>query len=411
MGLPRLRDYPAVLCRSTSSTSFLPVVDGLRFLAILPVVVQHLSERVIRIAEARQLATPFDYALMEMLPRGRLGVELFFAISGLIISYPFIQAYFQRTNMPNVKAFYLRRLTRLEPPYFLVMIAIYLFVQSTGYVPEGTLAFSRSDVSMETSLLASLGYVHGLLIGTNPILNPPAWSLEIEIQFYFIAPLILLAVLRLGRRINVLIGMLAIIAGTISIGNSFEHPFGIDRSFFITRYLQFFVAGMIVNMIVFGGLVPKRISASFWDIIFVTAAVALYVISQWISRNPSSVLADGLQSISFVVFILAAFNGNVFKNLLSRPWIYAIGGMCYTIYLIHLPILHVLTGMVMRTTGLLSFIPGMIISAVVLIPILFVASVLFYLLVEKPCMNPSWPVNLWQWTKKHICQFKPRRNN
>jgi len=402
MSLPRLQDFPEVLFRSTSSTSFLPVVDGLRFLAILPVVVQHLSERVIRIAEARELATPFDYALMNMLPRGRLGVELFFVISGLIISYPFIQAHYRRSTMPKIKAFYLRRLTRLEPPYLLVMIGIYLFVQSTGHVPEGTLAFSRSDVSMETSLLVSLGYLHGVLIGTTPTLNPPAWSLEIEFQFYFLAPLIILALFQLRRPLHIFIGMMSVVAGTVAIGHIYSHPFGIDHVFLVTKYLQFFVAGMIVNMITFGGLVPKRISQGLWDFIFVMAAVALYVISNLISRNQASMWADGLQSITFVIFILAAFNGNLFKSLLSRPWVYAIGGMCYTIYLIHLPILHVLTGVVMRTTGLVSFLPGMMISAVILVPVLFVASVAFFLLIEKPCMNPKWPVDLLRWTKSRF---------
>ncbi len=91
------------LRRSTSHSEFMPVIDGLRFLAILPVVLQHLCERAIRIAEDRHLATASDYALINLFPTGYLGVELFFVMSGFIISYPFISAYFRGQRNPSVR--------------------------------------------------------------------------------------------------------------------------------------------------------------------------------------------------------------------------------------------------------------------------------------------------------------------
>jgi peptidoglycan/LPS O-acetylase OafA/YrhL len=395
MKLPHLRDFPSILRRSTSGSTFLPVVDGLRFLAILPVVVQHLSERAIRISEARHLATPRDYAFLRALPTGQLGVELFFVISGLIISHPFIRAHFQQTGMPKLKAFYSRRVTRLEPPYLLVMLGCYMFVRLTGYVPEGTLAFARSHVSLEKSLVASLTYMHGLLIGTTPILNPPAWSLEIEIQFYIIAPLLLLAFFRLRRPIAILAALVLFMLGTIVASHLLKYRLGNWHTFLVTRFLYLFATGMLINVLSFGGLVPRNISRRLWDIGFVASAIVLYVID----RRGGPMLTAGLQSICYVVLFLGAFNGDTFKEFLSRPWIFATGGMCYTIYLIHLPILHVLTGIAMRTTGLVSFMPGLILSMFTILPILFVASVLFYLLIEKPCMNPKWPMNLWQWSR------------
>ncbi len=393
MTLPHLRDFPSILRRSTSGSTFLPVVDGLRFLAILPVVMEHLSGRIIRISEARHLATPLDYAFLRALPTGQLGVELFFVISGLIISHPFIRAHFQQTGMPKLKAFYSRRVTRLEPPYFLVTLACYLFVKLTGYVPEGTLAFARLPVSLEKSLFASLAYMHGFLIGTKPILDPPAWSLEIEIQFYIIAPLLLLALFRLRWLIAILVALVLFMFGTIVASHLVVYPLGNWHTFLVTRYLHLFATGMLINILTFGGLVPRNISPRFWDIGFVASMIVLFVID----KRGGPLLTAGLQIICYVVLFLGAFNGDKFKEFLSRPWIFATGGMCYTIYLIHLPILHVLTGIAMRTTGLVSFLPGLILSVFTILPILFVASVLFYLLIEKPCMNPKWPMYLWQW--------------
>jgi peptidoglycan/LPS O-acetylase OafA/YrhL len=79
--------------------------------------------------------------------------------------------------------------------------------------------------------------------------------------------------------------------------------------------------------------------------------------------------------------------------------------MCYTIYLIHLPILHVLTGIVIRTSGFVGFMPGLLISIVVSLPILFAVSVVFFLLIEKPCMNPKWPLWVGIWIGGRVVQM------
>lgn len=396
----RLRDFPEVLRRSTATSTFLPVLDGLRFLAIIPVVLQHMSERVIRISEARHLTTSLDYELMNAIPSGRLGVDLFFVISGLIISYPFIYAHAVGQPLPSLKAFYLRRTTRLEPPYFLVMIACYLFVRVANYIPEGTLALSRSTVSLETSLIASLAYSHGLLLGMMPMLNPPAWSLEIEIQFYLIAPLLLFALSLFTRSALALTALISVFVGTIIASNVLRaHHAGLS-SFLLVAYLQLFVAGILVNILQIRLSLHKRLAPKCWDAIFLVVFFLLYYLDK---HRESSVFAT-LEGICFLLLVSSALNGEIVRQFLSRPWIFTIGGMCYTIYLIHLPILHVLAGFMMRTTGIVKYIPGMILCMVLLLPILFVASVIFYLLVEKPCMNPRWPLKVWrgalQWTSK-----------
>jgi peptidoglycan/LPS O-acetylase OafA/YrhL len=248
---------------------------------------------------------------------------------------------------------------------------------------------------LEKSLVASLTYMHGFLIGTKPILDPPAWSLELEIQFYIVAPLLLLALFRLRWPIAILIALVLFMSGAILASHLVEYPLGDWRTYLVTRYLHLFATGVLINVLSFGGMVPRNISPRFWDIGFVASAIVLCVID----KHGGPILTAGLQIICYVVLFLGAFNGDKFKEFLSRPWIFATGGMCYTIYLIHLPILHVLTGIAMRTTGLVGFLPGLILSLFTTLPILFVASVLFYLLIEKPCMNPKWPMNLWRWSR------------
>jgi peptidoglycan/LPS O-acetylase OafA/YrhL len=390
------------LRRSTSHSEFIPVIDGLRFLAILPVVVHHLCERAIRIAEDRHLATVSDYVLISLFPSGYLGVELFFVISGLIISYPFISAHLRGQRNPNVRNFYLRRVTRLEPPYFLVMIGCYFFVLLTGYIPEVAHTFSDTSISLERSLAASLVYMHGLLLGGMPKLNPPAWSLEIEIQFYTLAPIVLLAVLRLRCLVAIVLGILMLTAGSIFASHFPEIQSVTWHVLPLTYFFHLFLTGILINILTLGDLVPQRIPRAVWDIGFIAAFAILYVID----KHEGPMLAAATQVPCYLVLFLAAFKGAFFRRLLSLPWIFTIGGMCYTIYLIHLPILQVLTGPVMRISGCVSFIPGLLISLVVTLPILFTVSVAFFLLIEKPCMNPMWPFRLGTWIAGWAVQMK-----
>jgi peptidoglycan/LPS O-acetylase OafA/YrhL len=390
------------LRRSTSHSEFIPVIDGLRFLAILPVVLHHLCERTIRIAEDRHLATASDYALINLLPTGYLGVELFFVISGLIISYPFISAYFRGQRHPNVRNFYLRRVTRLEPPYFLVMIGCYLFLRFTGYIPEQTYTFAAESRSLETSLAASLVYMHGLMLGGYPKLNSPAWSLEIEIQFYILAPIVILAVLRLRRLAAIVLAILMLMAASIFASHLLEIQFGSWHTMLLTKFFHLFLAGILVNLLILGGWMPQTIPRVVWDTGFILAIAILYAID----KNRGSMLSAAAQVACYLGLFGAAFKGAVFRRILSRPWIFTIGGMCYTIYLIHLPIFQLLTGIIMRTSGFVSFMPGLAVSAVVTLPILFAVSVAFFLLIEKPCIDPKWPVRVGNWIAGRTIQMK-----
>jgi peptidoglycan/LPS O-acetylase OafA/YrhL len=353
---------------------------------------------VLRIAESEHLTTTFDYELMNLFSTSRLGVELFFGISGLIISYPFIRARFQDQQTPSVRNFYLRRLTRLEPPYLLVMIGCYLFLRFTNFNPEATNSFAAQSINLETSLAASLVYMHQILLGGFPKLNPPAWSLEIELQFYILAPIVLLAILRL-RLYGVIAGILMLITGSIFASNLNGGPW---HAVPLIDFFHLFLAGIFVNVLIFSGLVPQRVPFVVWDTGFILATAGIYVSGGY----QTSILTDTAQVVCYLIIFLAPFKGRFFKHLLSQPYIFTIGGMCYTIYLIHLPILQIFTGIVMRTSGLTGFVPGVLINTVVTLPFLLAASVAFFLLIEKPCMNPKWPFLVGNSIASRVVQMK-----
>jgi peptidoglycan/LPS O-acetylase OafA/YrhL len=197
----------------------------------------------------------------------------------------------------------------------LFVLAIYQFPNS----------FAAQSINLETSLAASLVYMHQILLGGFPKLNPPAWSLEIELQFYVLAPIVLLAFIRL-RLFGVIIAIVTLITGSIFASNLNGSPWHWVP---LIDFFHLFLAGILVNVLILGGLVSQRIPFVGWDIGFVAAAIILYVDSKY----TTSILTDTAQIVCYVILFLAAFEGKVFKRLLSQPYIFTIGG--YVLH--HLP--------------------------------------------------------------------------
>jgi len=113
--------------RITSQKRFIPQIDGLRFVAISSVILFHLYASLNHDGTIRNAS--FDAVNLGIL--SKRGVELFFAISGFILGVPFASHYLRGAPKISLKQYFLRRLTRLEPPYILSLLlwaGILLFV-------------------------------------------------------------------------------------------------------------------------------------------------------------------------------------------------------------------------------------------------------------------------------------------
>jgi peptidoglycan/LPS O-acetylase OafA/YrhL len=101
------------LRRVTRDGRWIPEVDGLRFIAIFSVILFHmLNEMIGRIGPVE----PGYRWLEQPLSNGFRGVTLFFVISGMILALPFARQYLESRPV-SLRKYYLRRVTRLEPPY------------------------------------------------------------------------------------------------------------------------------------------------------------------------------------------------------------------------------------------------------------------------------------------------------
>src|SRR5688500_17963987 len=125
-----IRELPNRLRRITTSGAYKAEIDGLRFWAIFPVVLWHGVQRISR---AQPHLSVNEQSMMLWVPEAGVGVMLFLAISGFIISMQFIRSRALGREM-DLRAYFYRRVTRIEPPYLLLLVTTYIFLTLTSYM-------------------------------------------------------------------------------------------------------------------------------------------------------------------------------------------------------------------------------------------------------------------------------------
>jgi peptidoglycan/LPS O-acetylase OafA/YrhL len=391
----RVSDLARRFGRVTTGKTYVPQIDGLRFLSLLAILFFHAALQGVRNSADPVVGEQFIYA---RLPAGYFAVQLFFFISGYIISYPFL------TNRPpSLSKFYKRRLLRLEPPYIVAMLGCFLIL--TQYSPAAINApnFSFTSAPLWQSLLASLTYTHSLIFGESPRLNPPTWTLEREIQFYLLAPFIIRAYLQVKSRnarlylggavCLVLVVLGHVINATLDWENPLRHTLLADSYGFALGILacDYFVAAQPFT----------RPAQRRYDLCLAVGYIGLIATGLFEHKLalPGTIVNTIIRAVCILLVFIGAARGPMGRAILSAPWITLIGGATYSVYLVHLPLMHAaaqIIGPVLRSA---SPAVAMTICWAVLIPFSIAGGMVFYAFVEHPCMRPDWPRDLVQASK------------
>ena len=155
---------------------YIPAIDGLRAVAVVAVMLYHLG--------------------FSWIPGGFLGVDLFFVISGYVITRLLLDS-IQRSGGLDLRAFYKARIRRLFPPLVFMIFVTIIYISI--WAPETMRRFvSDSPFALFGGMNWWLVFRHTDYFDTisRPPLLQHTWSLGVEAQFYLIWPLILLLVLR-----------------------------------------------------------------------------------------------------------------------------------------------------------------------------------------------------------------------
>jgi len=310
----------ALLRRRTASNAFIPQIDGLRFYAVVAVLVFHCSGYLSTPARNPQAAAAASTWVAALARSGHSGVELFFVISGFVLGLPFARAAAGGGPPVSLRRYFLRRLTRLEPPYIINMLLL-----SAVLVGLGKVAFDE----LLPHLLASLAYCHNLVYGEGSSINFVAWSLEIEVQFYVLAPLLasVFALPSAAARATAL-GAGVALGSTLTCLLTMTE--GIPQACKLTLacYLQYFLMGFaLADWYVRWGDRGDRSRVA--DALAIPCLIAVPLLEQ----HP--VLRAYLLPLACGGLCFSALHGRIHARLMSVPALVVIGGMCYTIYLYH----------------------------------------------------------------------------
>lgn len=320
--------------RARGELGYQPGLDGLRALAIIGVLLFHGG--------------------VDAVPGGFLGVDVFFVLSGFLISTLLLEE-LDRSDRVRFGTFYLRRARRLLPALFLLLTVLALAV---GFVYTDAAAALRRDGLAALTYVTNWWFIFSEqsyfdFTGRPPLLAH-LWSLAIEEQFYLLWPLLLFLLYRLGKR--PMVGWLALVTALAStawmwwLADDQAMPLFADPSriyFGTDSHIMGLLVGAALATVWRPGLAPAHVpTGARWLLTGAgIGALALIVAAYtFVSEYTSWLYRGGFLLFSLVVALAIAMLthpaialGRVFA---TQPMRY-IGERSYGLYLWHWPVVLV----------------------------------------------------------------------
>ena len=180
-------DGTAIGRSASDRTAHVDILDGLRGIAIAFVMWFHVWEITWQGAAFTVFGREIDFTFLARM--GFVGVEIFFFVSGFCLFWPYARALAERRPMPTVKHFAYRRFIKIVPSYLLALVVLV----ALGSERDRSLDDGIKDV------LAHVFFVHTWFQSYFGSIDGVLWSLSVEVQFYLIFPLVVLAFVRWPR--------------------------------------------------------------------------------------------------------------------------------------------------------------------------------------------------------------------
>ena len=366
--------------QAISRVPYLPGLDGMRAVAVVAVMIYHTNNG--------------------WLPGGFIGVEVFFVISGYLITLLLIGEHEKRGRI-DLKEFWLRRARRLLPALFLMMALLMIY---TAIFERDTLGTLRGDVAAGLAYITNwyqiwVGAGYTAQLEFAPLRH--LWSLAVEEQFYLIWPIVMVGLISLGRRrLPDVSRWLVLAAVAIAVGTGLLYHPGQLATAEVAPEAYWSVAGRSISKmdtlylstitratgLLMGGAFamlwrpvavmrgPLRRRGRELDLVAIVGLTGLGALAwflhvqtqnhadPWLFR--SGFLAVDLASI--MVMAAVVHQGAMAGPILGNPFFNWIGTRSYGLYLYHWPIYQIIRGtaggkltvaefaMSMATTGVLT---------------------------------------------------------
>ncbi len=374
--------------RFTMKLAYRPDIDGLRAIAVLSVMFFHLEERA--------------------LPGGFVGVDIFFVISGYLIT-KLIYSELQASGSFSFRNFYLRRLRRLFPALFATLL-LSLLLASRLLAPADLVEFAQSLV---TSILSISNLFFWSVAGyfdsdssLKPLLH--TWSLSIEEQFYFLWPALLVFLFHRKRALLVpgfIIGMGLVslllnhffFTQTVGVTALFSgvESFNVASTAFYWLPFRVFEFSLGAIVVWLGSLHDSTNKAFPWsnETAFILG-LTMIAWSFWQLDStqpfPSWNAFIPCTGAALIIYSGLAYrdsanqgadSGHRFIGLLSNKWMVGMGLISYSLYLVHWPVIVFYTYSSGKELGVAEIVVLAITSLIL--------ACLMYRFIEQPFRRPK----------------------
>ncbi len=349
----RWREFPAFsdLNRAFSSSHInYAALDGIRGIAVLLVLA--------------------DHTLGAFIGAGTAGVWIFFALSGFLLTIPFVQKPERAISISYMGEYLLRRLKRILPMYYVYVFVVYFVAGKYSESAVRHVLFLQGD-----------GHL---------------WTIQQELLFYLALPLIMVVnyLLFRGRPLWIVAALATImVAANLWLDKSVMSLYSLNVPH--PPYVGIFVCGMLFSYL-YHGVILKHdaffLSSrqfKFWASLVGIVSLSTYILLATDVLRPGYYLPikyPGWFGVAAGVMILLALvtSGRLFSNLLSWTPIRAIGLVGYSFYLIHPVMISMVGGMFNYYFG---FGLGLGLRFVLVLLLTYIVSALTYTYLERPFLK------------------------
>jgi peptidoglycan/LPS O-acetylase OafA/YrhL len=338
--------------RASAAVEYRPAIDGLRAVAVLAVFLFHLNHH--------------------WLPGGFIGVDVFFVISGYLIT-SIIFRDFER-NFFSFGRFYQRRIARLLPSFFTV--ALVTIVAASFIYTSHDLASAGATLSAAAASIANFKY---MFQGNYFVLSPDAqpflhcWSLSVEEQFYLLFPAMFLFVDWKAKKHRTAI-LFALCVASLLFGVVLTHLRPQWAFYLLPARAWELLAGSILASFTISESSHARLREVLPHVGLALIALSLVVISDS-SAFPGFI---AILPVLGTALLLNPYNKSTGfpERLLSWPPLVLIGRMSYSLYLWHWPIFSLVDYKLYAASTLLRLIVKILLTAL--------ATTLCFYCIERP---------------------------
>ena len=313
---------------SDYDTKYIKVLDGIRALSILIIVWFHFWQQ-------SWLLPYLGNISLDFIPRyGFLLVDMMILLSSFCLFIPYARSMVYKEEMPKTKDFYIKRVARIFPSYFLSMIIALIFI--ILFQKNWLNSFFVKDTIMHIFFVNN--WSADTLLFTNYMVV--LWTVAVEVQYYLIYPLIA----KYFTKKPVLTYFIMIFIGTSciflikSLSNYYNLPYYVNH--FVT-FIPVYANGMLASWLyILYTKDKKRTKIS--DLFFTLTSIALVIAYGYLCKNITGNIQEWqlnnrlLLSVMFTVFVISTLlSCKVYQKLFNNKLMKFIAVISFNLYIYH----------------------------------------------------------------------------